>query len=321
MLRTLSFAAIPMFALALAPMGCASSDADDELAGEAEEAQESKADSGGTYTYFEIKRDFRRCIYPLCGGFWLDRLNATKTTCHDGSKAEECYAPVLDWSESGLTTEQQDTLFAAADRTALTESTYAIVRGRFTKKNQTTPMPNLGKFVVTEAWVAVGEGTAEGVFAKIKDNGLRCITSPCNSLTEYALNASRTADIAAVDFEAGDLSDAAVEGLFQDLADASFIVAGDRYNFKVQGRPGKGRTATNAFRNVKNIEAAAGECFVGGCSGQVCSDQEGIITTCEYRPEYACYQDATCERQATGECGWTQTTELQACLASPQQQY
>ena len=82
-------------------------------------------------------------------------------------------------------------------------------------------------------------------------------------------------------------------------------------------RTGKGRTATNAYRNVKNLEAAAGECFVGGCSGQVCSDREGIISTCEWRPEYACYQDATCERQATGQCGWTETTELQACLASP----
>lgn len=58
----------------------------------------------------------------------------------------------------------------------------------------------------------------------------------------------------------------------------------------------------------------SGECFVGGCSGQVCSDDPGVITTCEYREEYACYQSATCERQASGECGWTETAELRACL-------
>jgi hypothetical protein len=195
---------------------------------------------------------------------------------------------------------------------------YAVVRGRFGKKNTETPMPNLGRFIVTEAWVAVGEGQAEGVFAKVKDNGIRCITTPCNSITEYALNSSRSANIAEIDFEAGDLSDDAVEGLVGDLSNGGFIVAGDRYNFKVQGRSGKGRTATNAYRNVKNIASEpAGECFVGGCSGQVCSDNEGVITTCEFRPEYACYQDATCERQASGQCGWTQTSELQACLASP----
>jgi eight-cysteine-cluster-containing protein len=55
------------------------------------------------------------------------------------------------------------------------------------------------------------------------------------------------------------------------------------------------------------------DCLVGGCSGQVCSDTE-VITTCEFRQEYACYRDAECKRQASGECGWTETAELQACL-------
>jgi hypothetical protein len=55
-------------------------------------------------------------------------------------------------------------------------------------------------------------------------------------------------------------------------------------------------------------------CYVGGCSSQLCSDQPDMASTCEYREEYACYQTATCERQSTGECGWTQTQELNACL-------
>jgi hypothetical protein len=42
-----------------------------------------------------------------------------------------------------------------------------------------------------------------------------------------------------------------------------------------------------------------------------------MVTTCEFRPEYACYRDATCERQADGTCGWTETPELTACLANP----
>lgn len=62
---------------------------------------------------------------------------------------------------------------------------------------------------------------------------------------------------------------------------------------------------------------AAKPCFVGGCSSQVCSDQEGMVSTCEYRPEYSCYQGATCERQASGQCGWTQTPALKACLMNP----
>ncbi|MES2749384.1 MAG: hypothetical protein V4606_03250 [Patescibacteria group bacterium] len=63
-----------------------------------------------------------------------------------------------------------------------------------------------------------------------------------------------------------------------------------------------------------------GACKVGGCSAQLCgeaSDMDGMVTTCEFRAEYACYRTATCERQTTGKCGWTQTTELAQCLKNP----
>lgn len=64
----------------------------------------------------------------------------------------------------------------------------------------------------------------------------------------------------------------------------------------------------------------ANGCAVAGCSGQLCvsADEAGnIMTTCEYRAEYACYREASCEPQANGKCGWTESTELKQCLANP----
>jgi len=58
---------------------------------------------------------------------------------------------------------------------------------------------------------------------------------------------------------------------------------------------------------------ALGQCKPTGCSGQVCSDED-VVTTCEFKPEYACYQNAKCERQSDGKCGWTPSEELVACL-------
>lgn len=58
------------------------------------------------------------------------------------------------------------------------------------------------------------------------------------------------------------------------------------------------------------------DCYVGGCSSQLCTDYPGAISTCEARPEYACYRNAACELQADGSCGWTDTPELQQCLDS-----
>jgi len=64
----------------------------------------------------------------------------------------------------------------------------------------------------------------------------------------------------------------------------------------------------------------ANGCAVAGCSGQLCvsADEAGtIVTTCEYRAEYSCYKEASCEPQANGQCGWTPTAELKQCLANP----
>jgi len=57
------------------------------------------------------------------------------------------------------------------------------------------------------------------------------------------------------------------------------------------------------------------DCVRTGCSGQLCADQ-AVVSTCEYRPEYACYQKATCERQKNGQCGFTPTNELVSCLGT-----
>lgn len=64
--------------------------------------------------------------------------------------------------------------------------------------------------------------------------------------------------------------------------------------------------------------ASGPPCVRGGCSGQLCVEEgDGGISTCEFRPEYACYRDAVCARQPSGACGWTPTPALAACLASP----
>ena len=63
---------------------------------------------------------------------------------------------------------------------------------------------------------------------------------------------------------------------------------------------------------------SSGGCVVGGCSSQLCVEGPGgdVVSTCEWREEYACYQNAVCERQTNGACGWTQTEELSLCLES-----
>lgn len=56
-------------------------------------------------------------------------------------------------------------------------------------------------------------------------------------------------------------------------------------------------------------------CKIAGCNAELCLNPgEEELTTCEWREEYACYQAATCARQSDGQCDWTETPQLQACL-------
>ncbi|MCW5805671.1 MAG: hypothetical protein KIT31_25095 [Deltaproteobacteria bacterium] len=312
-MKNLIAAALPLTLV----LGCTQGAEYDELAGEssADDVIDGKADSAesGAYTYFAIRRDMRKCSAPLCGGFFLERLNRTTTVCHDGKSSAACYTPELDWSEANLSAAQQDKLIAAASKGAFAANgTHGLVRGRFAKKNLTTSSPSLGRFIVTEAWVSASDTMADGVFVKARNTGIVCITAPCPSVEEKGLNTSRSAMISDLDFAPAELAPEQIEGFLGELRTnpSGIIVAGDRYTVKVGGRKAKGRTATAAFSRLADGPA----CFVGGCSGQICSDQDGAISTCDFRPEYACYQAATCERQADGACGWTPTEELQACI-------
>ena len=308
--------AIPLFA----SVACSTEAPDnDELSGETADdiALDGKADGAadGVYTYFEVWKDMRKCASPTCGGFFLHRLNRTSTVCHNGAVSWNCYVPELDLTQSELSDDLQAALLDAASRDAMSAGAIALVRGRFAPK--TYPgFGNKGRFIVTEAWVAENDSVSEGVFVKARDNGVRCIQAPCPTVTEKALNTSRSANIAGIDWTAGGFDDDQISKFWNEMTNESgVIVAGDRYSFTENNVSAKGRTATAVYRRLQSAQP----CYTGGCSGQYCSDHEGLISTCEFRPEYACYQTATCERQADGVCGWTETPELNACLANPPQ--
>lgn len=59
---------------------------------------------------------------------------------------------------------------------------------------------------------------------------------------------------------------------------------------------------------------STGTCHVTGCSAQLCTEEPDVVSTCEWREEYACYAKARCERQPSGACGWTPNPEFDMCL-------
>ncbi|HEX8110913.1 MAG TPA: DUF6748 domain-containing protein [Kofleriaceae bacterium] len=226
--------------------GCASGVAGDPADDPALEARSTDA-----YTYFAITADLRKCASPVCGGWFLSRVNQTTTQCHDGSIAASCYTPVLDWSKSGLTDDQQATMLEACSQGALSSSVYAVVRGQFARRNTTTPRRDLGRFVISEAWLAEGDAMSGGAFVKLRDNGLRCFVAPCPSITELTLNMATTTNIAGLDWTPSAMTDDQIAECNGDLfMPDGLLVVGNRYTMTENGTTADGRTVTVAYQRL-----------------------------------------------------------------------
>ncbi len=68
----------------------------------------------------------------------------------------------------------------------------------------------------------------------------------------------------------------------------------------------------------KETDRERGGCIISGCSNEVCSDHS-VVSICIYLPEFACYDNAVCERQPDGQCDWTLTTAINQCLVEATQ--
>ena len=240
---------------------------------------------------------------PLCGGYFVKRVNQSRTRCANGRWMSECYVAEIDWQ--GQTK---------------VDPGKALVRGDIVARHFPR-FGNLGALRVSESWQSPSEKPATGTFYRARDRGVRCITHPCLTHSATRLGLTFAKNVAGVDLAASGatgemISEAAAVMTHPD----GVIVAG--YFAPVTGPAGRAQTL-KAMKFSMRAGAQIGDgppsgdakrCFRTGCSSQVCADHD-VVTTCEYRPEYACYQKAACERQRNGECGFTQTAELQACLA------
>jgi hypothetical protein len=257
-----------------------------------------------TSTFYSARRDRRRCVSPLCGGYFVKRVNLSSTRCADGRFMRECYVAEINWN--GQPESDSDDMLVRG----------SIVARRYERFGK------LGELRVSESWKTIGNNQPAGTFYLVRDRGVRCITHPCATHSEARLNSSVRRNIAGVNLEGVGLaeSSAAVvnaamtgpDGLIVSGHDVVVTGPGGR-SFELRATQVYVRTKLDSV-STRPDRGSMKPCFKTGCSSQVCSDHT-MVTTCEFRPEYACYQKAVCERQTDGNCGFTKTRELTECLA------
>ena len=178
---------------------------------------------------YSVRPDLRKCISPLCGGYWVSLVNRKKTPCLDGTKAEACYVASIDWSALGLS----DNRLAKFQRALVAGE--ALVRGKIRARDWGN-FGMLGELVVTEGFIGVsgvkplGDGLApkplKGRFVSLQSNGIACITYPCFNIDESILNTKRKIAISDVDVTRVDATDREIAKAKRAIATRGLIAFG-----------------------------------------------------------------------------------------------
>lgn len=177
-------ALLSLLVLTAASTGCAVS-ADH---GDAESDLDEDEAAASTTVFYSVRQDFRKCMSPMCGGVFYKKLNKATTTCIGGGAAEWCYAWNADFSAVPAGA-------SGAEPTIFTG----------TVKTETVNGGKWGKFVAATAWKAITETAptevygADPRFYLVKDNGIRCITTPCYSLDAKRINLSYKTTLSGLD--------------------------------------------------------------------------------------------------------------------------
>lgn len=162
--------------MALLFVGCGVSEA--ELNDQGEELSEDQGELGtSTRSYVVLRRDFRRCAAPLCGGWWAHDVNRSTLT--------ERYVSALDFSKSNLNglPEHQDDVTGAASFEVVLYGKLGPAESRF----------NTRQFIVTSAWrgmpgVTFSEPTDS--FFRLQNADIQCFAAPCASLRATRLHST-----------------------------------------------------------------------------------------------------------------------------------
>jgi hypothetical protein len=164
-----------LFAAAVFAVGCGVSNGDALVDdGDTGLASDDSFELSTTKDSFVIARhDNRRCVSPMCGGFWVKDLNSTM---------QERYVSGFDFTGSGLSDDVQNQVFGAGDFMVVLAGHLGPKETRF----------NTRPLVVSAAFRGMPGKTfaSNAKFFQVNPTRIACITTPCANLQATRVNRS-----------------------------------------------------------------------------------------------------------------------------------
>lgn len=238
---------------------------------------EASAVVGSAQLYYSVTPDMRLCPSPRCGGFWVRAVNRRTTLCADGTSAEACYVAGIDWRAMG-----GDPQISAAT---------VVVQGSL--RLQTHPgVGDLGVLVARDAWGSATSLTPTGLYYRLSDSGIVCVTTPCFNISAEALNLGVTGRLSGFDLGKVGATDEQLKLAELAYRKGRLLASGFIYPGDSTTRPGSELVASQFFLPARWWCYSDADCG----AAERCNASEICL------PPPGCWEGAACPTVCTGYC-------------------
>lgn len=200
---------------------------------------------------YTVSPDYRECVYPLCGGYWLTPVNRIAIEVPTLDEADSGYAPV------------PEPVYVAAidfDKLKLSDDEIAkyeryIAEGRALIKGALTSFPWWGQddayalkqLEASATWTSANKNPPAGTYLDVKSSGIVCITTPCPYYEAQQINTFWQFQFHELNFDRAELTYAQLQLAWQLVAERSLVLTGTRFVSQGMTGEGLGIAATQVF--------------------------------------------------------------------------
>lgn len=185
-----------------------------------------------TGTTYIVKPDYRKCAFPLCGGWFLTPVNQYSLYLETEDEAYQnaallpnsIYVSYINYKRLGLTEKQ------IAELEIAIQSEQALLRGTVANSPVSGHIISRTKTLIANgAWVGANKNTAVGPYLKVSSTGIVCITTPCPYFKAALINSDYTSELHELSLEKATLDREQEAQAWQAISTDGLVITGTKY--------------------------------------------------------------------------------------------
>ena len=199
-------------------------------------------------TTYAVKPDYRKCAFPVCGGWFLTPVNQYSLQLESDDEAYQhslllpnnVYVSSINYKALGLTATQIKEL------ESILRSGQGLLAGNVVGLTSATNFA-ANTLVAQAAWTSPTKTTAVGPYLKVSSSGIVCITTPCPYFTAQVINSTYSTNFHELTFEKAELDREQEARAWQAVSSGGLVLTGVKYESQGQVGTGLGISATKVF--------------------------------------------------------------------------